>query len=208
MDTVESVSIDWRYREYVEPISVHVVDCGDATVLVGGGDENIAEEMVTLARERDVDVVIAEHGHVDHYGAIPALREALGVEVAVPAGDADALRAAGIDPDHLLEAGETYWGIETVAAPGHTPDNMAYQVRDVLLAGDTVVGSDSVFAAEGDWSGPLAVIEAQFNDDDGLARESVADLLSVSFEDVRVSHGSHVTTGGRAAVETLVGDLG
>jgi hypothetical protein len=84
---------------------------------------------------------------------------------------------------------------------------MAYRYGEALVAGDTVVGSDSAFAAEESWSGPLAVIGEQFNDDDRQARASVSNLLEWGFHSIRVSHGSNVPEGGRGAVETLVADL-
>lgn len=205
---VSTHAIEWSYGEYVEPLSVHVVESGATTVLVGGGDESIAEEVLDVARTAAVDVVLVEHAHVDHYGAVPAIREAMDVEVAIPAGDADALRRVGIEPDVTLEDGDQRWGIEAIATPGHTPGNMAYRAGDVLLAGDTVVGSDSVFAATDDWTGALAVIEARFNDDDVETRRSVARLRAADVDTVLVSHGSHVLDGGGEAIETLCGDLG
>lgn len=200
-------AIEWSYGEYVEPLSVHVVDADDATVLVGGGDESIADAVVRLARDHGVDVVLAEHAHIDHYGAIPALRDALDVTVAIPAGDARALRSAGIDSDVTLEDGVVRWGIEPIATPGHTPGNMAYRYGDCLLAGDTVVGSDSAFAADETWHGPLATIEAVFNDDDAQARRSVSRLAEYDVETVLVSHGSHVLDGASEAIETVCSDL-
>lgn len=206
MATIETVDIEWRYEDYVEPLSIHVVESEGATVLVGGGDRNISEEVVAVAREHDVDIVLAEHGHIDHYGAIPALQNEMDVAVAIPAADAPALRAAGIEPDYLLEDGDVRWGIEAIATPGHTPGNMAFLTGETILAGDTVAGSDSVFAASDDWRGPLGVIEPRFNDDDAQTRASVAHLLDFDFEAVRVSHGSHVEREGPAAVEQLVAD--
>lgn len=204
--TVETYAVDWSYGDRHEPITVTVVDGAGATVLLGGGDESIADELVAIARDHEVDVVLAEHGDIDHYAGIPALTEALDVEVAVPRGDADVLRDAGIYVDHPLDPGETYWGIETIAMPGHTPDNMAYRFEDVLIAGDTVCGSDSVFAAAEAWNGPLAIIEAQYNFDERGTRESIAALEPAGFETVLVAHGSHVLEGGPAAWETVVAD--
>ena len=199
-------AIEWSYGEYVEPLSVHVVE-GETTVLVGGGDESIAEAVLDVARTHDVDVVLVEHAHIDHYGAVPTIRRELDVDVAIPAGDAATLREVGIEPDVTLEDGDQPWGIEAIATPGHTPGNMAYRAGDVLLAGDTVVASDSVFAASEDWSGPLAVIEARFNTDDAAARRSVARLREIDVERVPVSHGSHVLDGAEEAIQTLCRDL-
>lgn len=203
-DGVYAHGLDWQYDE---PLWVHVVERPDATVLFGGGDESAADELVELARGHGVDAVVVEHGDGDHFGGIPALRDALGIEVAVPAGDAGSLREAGIEPDVELGAEETYHGIECIPAPGHTPDNMAYLADRTLVAGDTVAGADSMFAAEGNWSGALAPMTADFNADDAQARESIPRLLEHEFESVLVTHGTSVLTGGHGAVETLANDL-
>jgi glyoxylase-like metal-dependent hydrolase (beta-lactamase superfamily II) len=204
---ISTHAIEWAYGDYVEPLSVHIVETDEATVMVGGGDEPIADEVIEIARSHDIDVVLVEHAHIDHYGAVPAIREAMDVTVAIPEKDADALRSAGIEPDVTLTDGQLQWGIEPIATPGHTPGNMAYRTGDVLLAGDTVVGSDSVFAAADEWSGPLAVIEARFNTDDTEARRSVSRLREVDIETLLVSHGSHVRNGVDRAIETLCRDL-
>ena len=204
---VHTYGLSWTYDE---PLGVHVIETSDSTVLFGAGAEETAQELTQIATDHDVDAVVVEHGDVDHFGAVPALRAAVAdIEVAVPAGDAVFLENAGIEADHALDPDETYRGIRTIAAPGHTPDNMAYLVteEDVLVAGDTVVGSDSTFAADRDWSGDLATIAAEYNADDELARESVRALTGDDFDVVLVSHGTNVTEGGRQAVETLVADL-
>lgn len=201
---VYAYEVDW---EYDEPLGIHVIDTEAATVLFGTGSEPAAEAVVDIARDNDVDIAIVEHGHADHYGGVPALREAVDVEVAIPAGDADRMREEGMTPDHVLKPEGTYWGVETIPAPGHTPDNMAYRYDDVLVAGDTIVGSDSLFAAAGDWTGGFAVIEPSFNTDDDQMRASVPELLAYPSEIVLVSHGSNVTASGTAAIETLVADL-
>lgn len=203
-DGLHAYGLDWQYDE---PLWVHVAELDDATLLFGGGDESAADQLVEVARDHDVDVVVVEHGDGDHFGAVPAIRDALDVTVAVPAGDASFLRDAGIEVDRELGPDETIHGVRTIAAPGHTPDNMAYLLDATLVAGDTVGGSGSAFAAEGTWSGPLAPMTADFNADDDLARESVANLLEYAFDRVLVTHGSSVHTDGRAAVETLVEDI-
>jgi glyoxylase-like metal-dependent hydrolase (beta-lactamase superfamily II) len=203
-DGVYAHGLDWQYDE---PLWVHVLKRPHATVLFGGGDESTAEQLVDLARDHGVDAVVVEHGDGDHFGGVPALREALDVEVAVPAGDADLLREAGIEPDVELTPTDEYHGVDCISAPGHTPDNMAYLAEGTLVAGDTVAGSDSMFAAEGSWTGPLAPMTADFNADDAQARESIPPLLEYDFEHVLVAHGSSVLSDGHGAVATLVEEL-
>lgn len=204
-DRVTSHDLAWSYDE---PLSVHVVETDEGTVLFGGGSEETADALVEIATDRTVDAVVVEHGDADHYGGVPALRAAVpDLEVAVPAGDASFLEDAGIEVDHPLEPGVSYRGVEPIAAPGHTPDNMAYLYEDVLVAGDTVVGADSEFAAPGDWRGAFAVITPEFNAADERTRRSVAGLLEYDFDTVLVTHGDGVESGGRAEIETLVDDL-
>jgi len=205
---VETLAFEWSYDGLGEPLSVHVVDGDGATVLVGGGDEPIADDLTAAARERGVDVVVAEHGHIDHYGAIPTLVEELDVSVAVPARDAHVLRAAGIAVDHELRGGESHWGLDVIATPGHTPGNAAFLADGVLLAGDTVAGSDSPFAAQREWSGPLALFRERFTADQAAAAESVGQLREYAIESIRLSHGTGVDADAGAAIETLCLDLG
>lgn len=191
-----------------EPLAVHVLETDDGTVLFGAGDDHTADELVHIAGKHGVDAVVVEHGDVDHYEGVPALREALGdVEVAVPAGDATYLEDAGIAADRLLDDDDRFYGVLAIAAPGHTPGNMAYLYGGVLVAGDTVAGADSQYAADGDWSGPLAPMTPDYNADDATARESVGRLPEYDFEVVLVTHGTNVTERGQRAVETLVADL-
>ena len=204
-ENVYSFDLEWGYDE---PLSVHVIDTGEATVLFGGGAEETAAELVDIASEHGVDVVLVEHGDGDHFDGVPALREELPeIEIAAPAGDVPFLEEADIDVEHPLDAGETYWGVETISAPGHTTDNMAYRYQDVLVAGDTVVGATSIFAASGDWNGAFAVITADYNADDADARSSVETLLEYDFDTVLVSHGENVMEDGADEIETLVDDL-
>lgn len=201
---VFSYDLAWKHDE---PLGVHVIEADGATVLFGGATLESAGELVDVASRHDVDVVLVEHGDWDHYEGVPSVRDAVGVEVAVPSGDSRVLEEAEIAVDHELVGGRTYWGIEVIPAPGHTPGNASYRYSDVLVAGDTVVGADSKFAADGEWSGALAPIAPDYNDDDERARASVPTLLEHRYEVVLVSHGGNVLSDGYAQVETLVEDL-
>ncbi|MEF8778646.1 MAG: MBL fold metallo-hydrolase [Natronomonas sp.] len=202
---VFSYEVEWQYDE---PLWVQVIETDQTTVLFGAGDESAADAVCDIATNHGVDALIVEHGDTDHYGGVPTLREAIeDLEVATPAGDVSFLEEAGIEVDRPLEAGERYWGVRTISTPGHTPDNMSYLYEDTLVAGDTVTGADSLFAAAGEWSGPLAVITADYNADDEQARNSVSELAEYEFETVLVSHGTNVTEDGSEKIETLVADL-
>ncbi|MDS0477043.1 MBL fold metallo-hydrolase [Natrinema sp. 1APR25-10V2] len=202
---VYSYELDWTYDE---PLGVHVLDTDQATILFGAGSEATTDQLADIATDHEINIVIVEHGDADHYGGVPALRAAIdGLVVAAPADDVAALEAAGLEVDTPLASNDTYWGIRPIAAPGHTPGNMSYLYEEILVAGDTVVAADSPFAAAGDWSGPFAVIDADYNADDEQARDSVAVLAEYEFETVLLSHGANVTENGHDPVETLIEDF-
>lgn len=202
---VYAYEVEWGYDE---PLGIQVVETDAATLLFGGGTDDIVDDLVEIASKHKIDVVVVEHGDLDHYGGVPGLQvEFPDIEVAVPAGDTEFLEEAGIIPDHLLEADTTYWGVETISTPGHTPDNMSYLYDDVLVAGDTVVGASSPFAAEGSWSGALAVCTSDYNADDAQTRESIGLLANYDFDTVLLSHGSNVIGGGKEEINTLIDDI-
>lgn len=203
-DDVFAYDLPWGWGDVEEPLSVAVVETAEATVLFGTGDESTADDLLDVAREHDVDVAVAEHGDVDHYGGIPSLREELGVTIGIPAGDTQFLDDAGVHYDVEMEAGETYWGVETIGVPGHTPDNMAYLYDDVLIAGDSVAGSDSAFAMAGDWPGALAPLTDEFNADTDLALESIPALAEYDVETVLTAHGQNALEDGNGEIDLLV----
>lgn len=208
-DEVTTYPLDYRMFDGPNTLCVHVIETPEATVQFGSGHESTADEVTDIAVDHDVDVVVAEHGDGDHYGGMPTLRDAIDdVELAVPEGDAEWVRDAGIDPDHELRDGETYWEITAIHTPGHTPGNMAFLYDDVLVAGDTLVGTDFDPIADDPWSGPFGIVPPSRNTGgDDAAIESVKQLLELDFETVLVSHGENVYEDGKSAVRTLVDDL-
>lgn len=216
-DGIYTEAIEWALAEEmgvnrrgaaVPALSVHVAETDEATVLFGAGHESIAGRTASVAREHEVDVVVVEHGDPDHYGGVPRLRSELGLEVAVPAGDAGRLAEAGIESDHRLDGSETFRGVTVIDAPGHTPGNLAFVYDEVLFAGDTVIGADVELVADDDWSGPLALSPPNRNSGgDEAAGRSVGRLLDHAFDVVLLTHGEPVLERGREQVETLVRDL-
>jgi glyoxylase-like metal-dependent hydrolase (beta-lactamase superfamily II) len=100
-----------------------VVDPGPAD------DEHVAA--VRAAARDGIEAVVLTHGHGDHADAAPAL-------------DVPVLR-----PGDGEEAGP----FRAIATPGHSPDSVCLILDDrVCFAGDTVLGSGSVFIAPGEGS--------------------------------------------------------
>lgn len=192
-----------------EPVSVHVLD-GDETVLFGTGFESgIVPLLGFLDRLGGLDAVIVEHGDPDHYQALPSLVERYDPTVAIPAADAEALKAVSVEPDVTIEDGDERWGVRAIHVPGHTPGNTSFlhDESGTLLVGDTFVHHNSVVAAPGEWSGKFAPVTPRLNDDDAQALQNMAILASYEFDTARLTHGLNVPEGARGELDRLLADL-
>jgi glyoxylase-like metal-dependent hydrolase (beta-lactamase superfamily II) len=121
--------------------NVFVLRCratGDA-VLIDAANEH--DRLLELSRALGVRRVLETHGHFDHIGAIPAMREA-GYEVAVTAADAPMLKSVGydvfLDDAEVIEVGRLR--LDAIHNPGHTPGSISFKVRGapLLFTGDTL----------------------------------------------------------------------
>lgn len=121
--------------------NVFVVRCkhtGDA-VLIDAANEH--DMLLDMCRRLGVRRVLETHGHHDHIGAVPAMREA-GYQVAVTAEDAPMLKDVGYDvfiaDGEIIEVGRLR--LEAIHNPGHTPGSMSFKVVDapLLFSGDTL----------------------------------------------------------------------
>ena len=194
-----------------EPIGCHIVE-GEERVLFGTGYAFSATHLLDALDDLGgVDIVVVEHADTDHYGALPQVVERYDPAVFVPEDDRGFLpRTYDLSADRLLADGDEMAGFQVQMVRGHTYGNLAFidEDRGLLVAGDTVVGSDSDIAAPGRWSGPLAPPAARFNRDDERARENLVALADRAVEDVLLTHGDDVFGGGMDAIDQLLGDLG
>ena len=121
--------------------NVFVVRCrqtGEA-VLIDAANEH--ERLLELCNALGVKRVLETHGHFDHIGAIPAMREA-GYEVAVTAADAPRLAEVGydvfLDDKEVVEVGRLR--LHVIHNPGHTEGSMSFKIEGapLLFTGDTL----------------------------------------------------------------------
>jgi glyoxylase-like metal-dependent hydrolase (beta-lactamase superfamily II) len=98
-----------------------------------------AEALIAeLERRGGLGAIALTHDHHDHNGAVPAIRAAF----------PDAPLAAARGPvDLTLEPGDHIGPLEAVGTPGHAPDHLAYVTGRACFAGDSVLGTGSVFVA-------------------------------------------------------------
>jgi glyoxylase-like metal-dependent hydrolase (beta-lactamase superfamily II) len=113
-------------------------DTGDA-VLIDAANEH--ELLLELCRDLGVRRVLETHGHFDHIGAVPQIREA-GYEVGVNSKDAPMLKDVGydvfIDDAEVIEVGKLR--LRAIHNPGHTPGSVSFLVEGapLLFSGDTL----------------------------------------------------------------------
>lgn len=119
--------------------NVFVVRCRHTgeSALIDAADEH--DTLLELCRRLDVKTVLETHGHWDHIGAVPAIRDA-GYEVGIGAPDASMLDSYDyiLDHDEQLKVGRL--AIRTIATPGHTEGCISFKIEDkpLLFVGDSV----------------------------------------------------------------------
>jgi ribonuclease/clavin/mitogillin len=142
----------------------------------------LVKGVAELSNSRELDKIVATHGHADHIGGVRQIREKFGeVEVLkMPWPERDsALKAA---PDTILDADSvvTTEGatLRAVFTPGHAPDHLCYYLVEekALFTGDVVLGAGTtVIPEEG---GDLA-----------LYMDSLRRLLEMDVETIYPAHG-------------------
>jgi glyoxylase-like metal-dependent hydrolase (beta-lactamase superfamily II) len=144
MSTYHWVDADVEvHRTVVGPYdnNVFIVRCRNTgeSVLIDAANEH--EQLLELCARLDVRRVLETHGHWDHIGAVPAMREA-GYEVAVTAQDAPLLADVGydafLDDAEVIEVGRLR--LHAIHNPGHTPGSISFHVEGtpLLFTGDTL----------------------------------------------------------------------
>lgn len=144
---MENVALVWSdaaaevHRFVVGPLdnNVYVVRCRRTGVAALIDAANEHERLLAVATSLGVTSVLETHGHWDHIGAVPAVRDA-GMDVWVRAEDADLLPGY----DHLLEDDVEHrvgdLRLRSLHTPGHTPGSACFSLVDtpLLFTGDTL----------------------------------------------------------------------
>jgi len=175
-------------------VNAYLVEEEDGLTLVDTMLPRCAGRILKAAADRPIKRIALTHAHGDHIGSLDALAEKLpGVEVLISGRDARLLAkdltldpgeergklrggyaGAKTRPTRTFEAGERIGSLEVVAAPGHTPGQVAFlDARDrTLYCGDaySTVGGVATTAktyprfplpAKATWHHPTALESAQ-----------------------------------------------
>lgn len=140
----ELVSEGYAFRIYrleLDPFgtNAYIIICSEtgASILVDApGEADVIAENLQGTRPQ---LILLTHGHIDHIGALEALKTGLAVSLATHAADSAALP---VQPDIMLADGERVscgkLAIRVMHTPGHTAGSLCFQVNRCLLAGDTI----------------------------------------------------------------------
>ena len=145
-------------RLVVGPLSSNCYIVGSESnkegMIIDPGDE--AEVILKNAKDLGLEIkyITLTHGHIDHIGALKAVKEATGAEVAIHTDGADSLHKqllstmlglsypAPLPPDRSLQdddsidIGDLHFSV--IHTPGHTKDGICLLGEGVLFSGDTL----------------------------------------------------------------------
>lgn len=212
-DYLTKVTRLWVVNMYLvrEEDGLTLIDTG-----FSGGRQGIIEAAAKVGRP--IRRITLTHAHVDHAGSLDDLRQALpDAELVLPARTAEFLSgntsllpnepqvplsgsfiAAEAKADRTIRPGDRLGSLRVVAAPGHSPDQVAFfDERDgTLIAGDAfqTLGGFAVsgvmrwrfpFPAQATWHLPTAV-------------QSARALAALNPRRLAVGHGSLLNNPGQA----------
>ena len=128
--------------------NTYLIDAPDGTAVLDPGPDDPAHVAAVLAAAGGaVARILLTHTHIDHIGALPALRAATGA----PVGAWHEPAVAEVVPDVAFRDGDAVHSWQAVWTPGHAADHLCFAgPNGVLFSGDHVMGwSSSVVSPPG-----------------------------------------------------------
>jgi glyoxylase-like metal-dependent hydrolase (beta-lactamase superfamily II) len=143
--------------------NTYLLDGADGVSVLDPGPDDPAHVAAVLREAGKVVRILVSHGHLDHVGALAAMRAATGAPVF--AFD------AGLSPDRLLRDGDVVAEWTVLHTPGHAPDHLSLARADgVVMTADHVMGwsSSVVSPPEGDMAAYFASLHRLLAREDRL----------------------------------------
>lgn len=141
----------------VGPLEVNCYIIGDkkGTIVIDPGDEPDRILEIISKRGLTIDYIVCTHGHFDHVGAVPEIKNVTGAKVLVHKDELEIYHAARdmaafwgyeIDnlpePDILLSEGDNIkagdLNFKVLHTPGHSPGGICLYGEGLVLTGDTL----------------------------------------------------------------------
>ncbi len=146
----------------------------------------------------NVSHVVLTHLHRDHVGSLGDVMEAAPEAVGF-AGEPDIPSIPSPRTLTPVGDGDTVFGLEIIATPGHTPGSIVVRdpVGGLLVAGDALRGEN----------GGVVGASPRFSDDMDLANQSIKKLAELQFDTVVFGHGDPVVGGASEQVAALAASL-
>lgn len=201
-DGMQAAPLAWE-RVVLGGVSAYVlVRAGEAAIVDTGNPGDAGDIKATLdglgIGWSDVSHVILTHLHGDHVGSLGDVMAAA-PDAAGFAGSPDIPSIPSPRTLTPVGDGDSVFGLNIIATPGHTPGSIA--VRDpesrLLVAGDAMRGGD----------GGVIGAHPRFTDDMAQANESIKKLAALQFDTVVFGHGEPVIGGASAQVAALAATL-
>ncbi len=188
---------------------VYILSCEGGLILIDVGFtpvciRNIEKELIAMGKAwDDIKLILITHAHGDHIANLPKILDLTGrPEVMLGEGDTEMLREeTGVDADMGFEQGDAIdacGGIEMINVPGHSDGNLTFYLKSekAMIVGDTIFGDEE---------GTLYTPPAKYSKDAERAAREILRLLDYDFDMLLLSHGRSYLTGGKKAVEKLLG---
>ncbi len=133
---------------YVENAYILVHEDTKEAIIIDPGDE--AQSLIKYINDLNVELkyILLTHGHIDHVGAVDALRDAYDVPVYISELDMTYIEkkktAFGTmrRAEYFLREGDDlYFGEEKITifeTPGHSKGSLSYLIGGILFAGDVL----------------------------------------------------------------------
>ena len=196
-------AITWQ-RVFLDFVSAYVLVRGTEAAIVdtgvAGSETAIEAGLAEAGLGWDaVGHVVLTHLHDDHVGSLGAVMEAT-PDATGYAGADDLDRIRSPRPLTALADGDTVFGLEIIATPGHTAGHVSVfdPVGRILVAGDAINGGGN-----GTVLGP----NPDFTRDIAEANRSVSRLAGFDIDTILFGHGSPVEGGAGAKLTELAAAL-